>query len=127
METDPHARLKERYRRYLARCNDHRFQELDEFVAPDAVVNGERVGLRGYIEGLAELTEVFPDFHWEIEHLLVEDGWLSAHLTDTATRRDGRRIRIQEFALYRFDADRIAAAWGDLDRWRLDAAPDVRP
>jgi predicted ester cyclase len=126
MDAD-HARMQGRYRQYLTRCNEHRFEELGEFLAPDAAVNGESVGLRGYIDGLAELTETYPDFHWEIEHLVVEEGWLSAHLTDTATDRDGRRICIQEFALYRFDDDRIAATWGDLDRWRLDAAPDAGP
>jgi predicted ester cyclase len=120
-------RLKERYQRYLACCNEHRFEDLGDFVASDAGVNGEAVGLSGYVSGLVEVVQAFPDFHWEIEHLVVEQDWLGAHLTDTGTALDGRRIRIQEFALYRFAGDRIAAAWGDLDRWRLDAAPDMRP
>ena len=119
------TRLEERYREYLSRCNERRFAELDVFVDQDVVVNGETVGIRAYGDGLAEIVQAFPDFHWEIEHLVVEDGWLSAHLTDTGTSRRGRRIRIQEFALYQFAGDRIAAVWGDLDRWRLDAAPDV--
>ena len=38
------------YRRYLQRCNEHRFHELGEFVADD--VNGPTEGLSRYIAGL---------------------------------------------------------------------------
>jgi predicted ester cyclase len=115
-----------RYRRYLACCNERRFGDLGEFVRADVRVNGEAMGLRGYAEGLAGVVELFPDFRWRLERLLVDGGWMSARLTDTGTAPDGRRLRIQEFALYRLDGDRIAEAWGDLDRWRLAAAPDAR-
>lgn len=115
---------EDRYLRYLACCNERRFDGLGEFVRPDVRVNGDEAGLRRYAEGLAGVVELFPDFHWRLEHLLVEGAWMSAHLTDTGTAPDGRRIRIQEFALYRLDDDRVAEAWGDLDRWRLAAAPD---
>ena len=40
------------YRRYNEVCNAHGFEELDAFVAPDVVVNGERQGLDGYVAGL---------------------------------------------------------------------------
>ncbi|WP_018192432.1 MULTISPECIES: hypothetical protein [unclassified Leifsonia] len=78
MDAEPaedRAVIEERYRHYLDRCNEHRFGELDAFVAPDVHVNGVRVGIHVYGGGLA--------------------GGL------------------------------IAEAWGDLDRWRLDAAPDA--
>lgn len=115
-----------RYLRYLACCNERRFGDLREFVRPDVRVNGAEVGVQAYGDGLAGVVELFPDFRWRLERLLVDGGWMSARLTDTGTARDGRRIRIQEFALYRLDGDRIAEAWGDLDRWRLEAAPDTR-
>ena len=38
------------YGRYLQRCNEHRFDELGEFVADD--VNGPTEGLGRYIAGL---------------------------------------------------------------------------
>lgn len=117
---------EDRYRRYLAACNERRFGDLGEFVHDAVVVDDERVGVRGYAEGLAGVVELFPDFEWRLERLLIEPGWMSARLTDTGTAKDGRRIRIQEFAMYRLDGDdRILGAWGDLDRWRLEAAPDL--
>jgi hypothetical protein len=35
------------YKRYLQRCNQHRFDELGEFVANE--VNGPTVGLSGHL------------------------------------------------------------------------------
>jgi predicted ester cyclase len=67
------------YKRYLQRCNQHRFDELGEFVAND--VNGPTVGLSGYISGLQAVADAFPDYRWELQRLLVDDQWLAAHLT----------------------------------------------
>lgn len=41
-----HAELEAFYRRYLQRCNEHRFDELGEFVERNVEVNGERLGFR---------------------------------------------------------------------------------
>jgi hypothetical protein len=45
------------YRRYLKRCNEHRFDTLGEFVADD--VNGPREELSQYIAGLRAVVEAF--------------------------------------------------------------------
>jgi predicted ester cyclase len=71
------------YRRYLQRCNEHRFDELGEFVAND--VNGPIVGLSRYIAGLHAVVKAFPDYHWELQRLLVDDQWLAARLSGTGT------------------------------------------
>ncbi|MFB9238771.1 ester cyclase [Plantactinospora siamensis] len=111
--------LKAFYRRYLQRCNEHRFDELAEFVAEDVEVNGRPHGLRAYGAGLGDVVEALPDFHWDLRHLLIDGSWLSAHLTDTATSPTGRSVTIREFALYRIVDGRIAQCWGDLERSRL--------
>jgi predicted ester cyclase len=121
VETD-RGRLAACYGRYLQRCNNHRFHELGEFVADNVAVNGTSQGLESYAEGLAGVVAVFPDFHWELQHLLIDGDWLSAHLIDTGTRADGRSITMQEFAVYRWENGRITAVWGDLDQHRLAAA-----
>jgi len=71
------------YRRYLTRCNEHRFDTLGEFVAAD--VNGPTEGLDRYIAGLHAVTGAFPDYHWDLHRLLVDDRWLAARLTGTGT------------------------------------------
>jgi predicted ester cyclase len=107
------------YRRYLQRCNEHRFDDLGGFVAGDVEVNGARMGLRGYADGLAGVVAACPDYHWDLRHLLVDGDWLGAHLVGTGTTATGRRVHMPEFAMYRLAGDRIAEVWGDLDRTRL--------
>ena len=114
-----HAELEAFYRRYLQRCNEHRFDELGEFVERNVEVNGERLGFRGYAEGLAAVVEAFADYHWDLRRVLVDGCWLSAHLVDTGTTRAGRSVSTQEFAMYRVAGSRIVEVWGDLDRARL--------
>ncbi len=108
------------YRRYNALCNEHRFGDLAEFVARDVVINGSERGLDAYAGGLRPVAEAFPDYHWELRHLVVDPPWIAAHLADTGTHRGefrgvaatGRSVRIAEFAFYRVDAGRIAEVWG---------------
>jgi predicted ester cyclase len=116
------------YRRYLARCNEHRFDTLGEFVADDVVVNdGEQRDLAAYVQGLRGVVRAFPDYHWGLRHLFVDGSWISAHFVDTGTHRGpflgvpatGRRITTQEFAVYRVAAGMIVEVWVTADNVRL--------
>ncbi len=113
------AELEAFYRRYLQRCNEHRFAELGEFVDDDVRVNDADHGLRKYIDGLSAVGEALPDFHWDLRHLLVDGNWISAHLFDRGTTRDGVPVSTQELAMYRLAGGRIVEVWGDLDHERL--------
>jgi predicted ester cyclase len=111
------------YRRYLERCNEHRFDELDVFVDVNVRINGLPAGVEEYGAGLQSVVEAFPDLHWELQHLLVDGDWLSAHLVDTGTHRGpflgvpptGRAITVQEFAVYELSGGKIVNCWGNLD------------
>jgi predicted ester cyclase len=115
------------YRRYNRLCNAHRFDRLGEFVAPDVEVNGEAQGLAAYVDGLRAVVRAFPDYRWDLRHLLVSGTWVSAHFLDTGTHRGtflgvpatGRTVSTQEFAIYRFDTGRIAEVWVTADNLRL--------
>jgi predicted ester cyclase len=108
------------YRRYNACCNDHRFEDLAEFVAPGVVINGTDGGLDAYAENLRWVVRAFPDYRWELRHVVVDAPWIAAHLTDTGTHREtfagvqatGRAVSTEEFAFYRIDGGRIAEVWG---------------
>jgi predicted ester cyclase len=108
------------YRRYNACCNEHRFDDLREFVAPDVVINGVDRGLDAYADGLRAVVRAFPDYRWELRHLVVDAPWIAAHFTDTGTHRGvflgvratGRSVGTQEFAFYRVDDGQIAEVWG---------------
>jgi aspartyl-tRNA synthetase len=108
------------YRRYNDCCNEHRFDDMDEFVAPDVVINDTDRGLDAYTGGLRAVVRAFPDYRWELRHLVVDPPWIAAHLADTGTHREsffgveatGRSVSTNEFAFYRIDAGRIAEVWG---------------
>ena len=108
------------YRRYNECCNQHRFEDLAEFVARDVVANGTERGLDAYAEGLRAVVRAFPDYRWELRHLVIDPPWIAVHLRDTGTHRapflgveaTGRVVRTAEFAVYRVDAGRIAEVWG---------------
>ncbi len=125
--------VRDWYRRYNEVCNGHRFGELSEFVAEDVVVNGERQGLDGYVAGLQAVVDAFPDYRWELRHLLVEGSWIAAHFVDTGTHLGSflgvpaahRPVTTQEFAMYRvLQVGRSGARLRGLRRSR--AAPDRR-
>jgi predicted ester cyclase len=127
--------LRAWYRRYNEVCNGHRFDELDVFVAEDVVVNGERQGIDGYVAGLRAVVEAFPDYRWDLRHLVVEGPWIAAHFVDTGTRLGtfrgvpptGRPVTTQEFAMYRVDQERIVEVWVTADNAPLlDAAEEPR-
>jgi predicted ester cyclase len=115
--------LRATYRRYNAACNAHAFDRLGEFVAEDVEVNGEVQGLAAYVRGLEAVVEAFPDYRWDLRHLLVDRCWVAAHFRDTGTHAGsflgvpatGRAVVTQEFALYRFEGTRIAEVWVTAD------------
>jgi aspartyl-tRNA synthetase len=115
------------YRHYLAACNAHAFDRLSTFVADDVWVNDQPQGLTAYVAGLREVVRAFPDYHWELRHLLIEGDSIAAHFTDTGTHRGeflgvaptGRRITTSEFAVYRLERDRIAQVWVAADNLTL--------
>ncbi len=107
------------YRRYLRCCNEHRFDELGEFVHDDVRVNDAAAGLRGYVTDLDTLVAAVPDYFWDLRHLLVDGSLLSAYSIGSGTSTGGQPVRMPEFTLYRIDAGRIAEVWGDLDLTKL--------
>lgn len=110
------------YRRYIERCNQHRFDELGEFVADDVRGGDGKKGLDSYIAGCRAVVDAFPDYYWDLQHVLVDGDWLAARLVDTGTHSgsfrgvpaSGRVIEVQELAVYRLENGRIAESWGDL-------------
>lgn len=115
------------YRRYLARCNAHDFESLGEFIAEDVMVNGRPQGLVAYQAGLAQVVAAFPDYHWELSHLLAEGDWLAAHFIDTGTHHAAflgvaatrKAVVTSEFAFYRLSSGKIAEVWVAADNLEL--------
>ena len=123
------------YERYLARCNEHRFDELGEFVSEQVSGSGPVDGLTAYIEGVKAVCTAFPDYHWDLQEVVVEEDTIAARLIGEGTHTGtfsgiaptGRRIRTQELVIYRIVDGKIARCWGDLFPVVRDALTARRP
>jgi predicted ester cyclase len=121
------------YERYLARCNEHRFEELGEFVSEQVSGSGPVDGLAAYIDGVKAVCTAFPDYRWELQQLVVEDDTIAARLIGQGTHTGtfsgiaptGRRISTQELVIYRFADGKIVGCWGDLFPVVRDALTDL--
>ena len=79
-------------------------------------------GLAGYIDGVKAVCTAFPDYHWELQELVVEEDTIAARLIGEGTHTGpfggiaptGRRISTQELVIYRFTDGKIVQCWGDL-------------
>lgn len=115
------------YLAYIARCNEHRFDDLAEFVADAVTVNGEAIDRARYGESLLDFTDAFPDHHWEVRDLVVCDDRVAAVLENTGTQDGpylgvaptGRRVVTHEVVVYRLVDGRIAEVWGTADHSRV--------
>jgi predicted ester cyclase len=116
------ADLAALYERYLACCNERRFDQLGEFVSDQVSGSGPVDGLAGYIAGVEAVCTGFPDYRWELQHLVVEDDTIAARLIGRGTHTGrfsgigptGRWISIQELVVYRIADGKIVGCWGDL-------------
>ena len=121
------AELDAFYRRYNRLCNEHRFDQLGQYVAADVRVDDEPRDLDAYVAALEAVVRAFPDYQWELRHLLVDSPVVAAHFRDTGTHlgefldvpATGRRVSTSEFAVYRISEGRIAEVWGTADNLAL--------
>ena len=110
------------YRRYLACCNERRFEDLRELVAADVSGSGPTDGVEAYLEGVVAVVRAFPDYSWEVQELVVRGDTVCARLTDRGTHTGtfsgvaatGRTVEVQELVVYRIEGGRITHCWGDL-------------
>ena len=110
------------YERYLARCNEHRFEQLGEFVSEQVSGSGPVDGLAAYIDGVKAVCTAFPDYHWELQELVVEEDMIAARLIGQGTHTGsfsgiaptGRKVSTQELVMYRIADGKIVQCWGDL-------------
>jgi len=117
----------EMYAAYIAACNRRDFPAIGGFVHRSVLVNGVRRTREEYVADIRRTVAVFPDYAWEVRHVVEQPPWFAVHLHDTGTRRepflgapgDGSAVETDEFAFYRIIDGRIAELWGTADNARL--------
>jgi predicted ester cyclase len=117
------------YERYLASCNERRFDQLGGFVDEKVTGSGSVDGRVAYVERVQAVCTGFPDYHWELQDVVVEGNTIAARLIGRGTHDGvfdgiaptGRRITIQELVIYRVVDGKIIGCWGDLNPVVRDA------
>jgi steroid delta-isomerase-like uncharacterized protein len=113
------------YLSYLKYCNEHDFDRMASFYTSTIKVNDVPMDPAAVAAQFAPLISAFPDWHWEIRHLVVDGDYIAVHFTVTGTQRGafqgieatGRRVTISEFTLYRLEDGKFAEVWdlADMD------------
>ena len=112
-------KLRSLYLSYLECCNEHDVDRMASFYTSTIKVNDVPMGPAGVAAQFAPLFSAFPDWHWEMRHLVVDGDYIALHFTVTGTHRGsfqgikatGRRVTTVEFTLYRLEDDKFAEVW----------------
>jgi predicted ester cyclase len=67
----------------------------------------------------APVISTFPDWHWEIRHIVVDGDYIAVHFMVTGSQRGAfqgieatrRRVTISEFTLYHLEDGKFAEVW----------------
>ncbi|WP_165839750.1 ester cyclase [Mycobacterium montefiorense] len=116
------SRLEENrslYLAYLKCCNEHDFDAMTSFYTPTIKVNDAPMDPAAVAAQFAPIVFAFPDWHWEMRHIVVDDDYIAVHFTVTGTHRGvfggiaatDRRVSISEFTLYRVEGGKFAEVW----------------
>lgn len=111
------------YSSYLELCNAHDFAGMTSFYAPIIQINGVPTEAGAVTAQFLPLVTAFPDWQWEVRHLLVDGDDIVVHFTVTGTHRGtfrgqqatGRQVSVSEFTLYRITDGKFAEVWDLLD------------
>ena len=133
--------LKSLYWSYLDACNAHDVDRMSTFYSPTITVNDSPMDTADVAVQFAPIFSAFPDWHWEVKNLAIDNDLVSLHFSVTGTHRatfegiaaTNRRVAISEFTIYRVEDGKFAAVWDLADMGELvrqltspigDAAPD---
>jgi steroid delta-isomerase-like uncharacterized protein len=111
--------LRSLYLSYLKCCNEHDFDGMASFYTSAIKVNDVPMEPAAVTAQFAPLIAAFPDWHWEMRHIVVDGDYTAVHFTVTGTHRGAfqgidatdRRVAISEFTLYRVEDGKFAEVW----------------
>ena len=115
------------YQSYLDFCNQHDFDSMASFYTPTIKVNDAPMDPAAVTDQFTAFVVGFPDWHWDMRHIVVDDHSIVVHFTVGGTHRGifhgieatGRRVSVSEFTLYRVEDGKFAEVWDLLDMQSL--------
>ncbi|QNI36686.1 ester cyclase [Edaphobacter albus] len=115
-------------RRFYEEClNQHQSEILPEIFTPDVIVhapNGDGSSLAAIQQTVERVHAMFPDHHFVVDDVVVNGDKAAARWTMTATNTaplggippTGKPITQRAVVFYRFQGDKIAEFWLQLDQ-----------
>lgn len=108
----------------------------DELISPDYMGSTGK-GLEGFKALILPLRQGFPDLHFKIEDMVIEDSRVAVRWTWKGTHRGpfagvaatGRQVSNEGISIYRIEDGKIVESWAQMDRLgvaqQIGAAPLV--
>ena len=81
------AQNRSLYLSYLGYCNKHDVDGMASFYTSTIKVNDVSMDPAAVAAQFPPLFSAFPDWHWEIRHLVVDGDNVAVHFTVTGTHR----------------------------------------
>ena len=121
--------LAEVYRAYIACLNRQDWPKLGQFVDDDAIHNGRRIGLSGYVEMLEGDFDQIPDLYFNIRMLVSDPPYIASRLDFDCTPEgvflglpiNGKRVSFSENVIYEFRSEKIVQVWSVIDKAAIEA------
>ena len=118
-----HDEYRSLYLSYLEYCNEHNLDRMASFYTSTIKVDDVPMDPAAVKAQFAPLFSAFPDWHWDMRHIVVDDDNIVVHFTVTGTHRGafqgveatGRRVTVSEFTLYRLEDGKFAEVWDLVD------------
>ncbi len=121
--------LADIYRAYIACLNRQDWTALGQFVADDAIHNGQPLGLSGYRGMLENDFSEIPDLCFDIQILTCDPPFVASRLAFNCSPKgrffgldiDGRKVSFSENVFYDFDGGKIRQVWSVIDKAAIEA------
>jgi predicted ester cyclase len=111
------------YSKYLALCNAHDFDKMQDFYTSPITVNDEPWAPSKVTDQFKPIVAAFPDLRWHVRHLGADGAFLYLHFKITATHRGefqgiaptSRQVTTTQFTIYQVEEGKFRAVWDHLD------------
>lgn len=74
-----------RYQSYLDFCNQHDFDSMASFYTPTIKVDDAPMDPAAVTDQFTAFVVGFPDWHWDMRHIVVDDHSIVVHFTVSGT------------------------------------------
>jgi predicted ester cyclase len=115
--------LRDFYLRYIELANKREFHRMAEFAHDEVLMNSTPVKRDDMVAEFHRHIDAVPDFHWEIQDLVIEGDRVAARLIDTGTpvrewnglAPTGASVSFAETAFYQVQDGRFKSMWYLMD------------